>query len=103
MAVDDQTLQTGEWQIADTCPKLIEPIPSRMHDEKRPGDALKVPGDPLNDVTDDVAIRDLHVHHIVRKAQGTFSAGSDWPPGCAGRSDFVSDSLATMDRRSPAR
>jgi hypothetical protein len=45
-----QTLQTGEWQIADTCPKLIEAIPSRMHDEKRPGDVLKVPGDPLDDV-----------------------------------------------------
>jgi len=24
-----------------------------MHDEKRPGDVLKVPGDPLDDVTDD--------------------------------------------------
>src|SRR5438445_13681845 len=46
-------LQTGEWQIADTCPKLIEAIPSRMHDEKRPGDVLKVPGDPLDDVADD--------------------------------------------------
>jgi len=33
-----QALQTGQWQIADTCPKLIEAIPSRMHDEKRPGD-----------------------------------------------------------------
>ena len=30
-------------EIADTCPKLIEAIPSRMHDEKRPGDVLKVP------------------------------------------------------------
>ena len=29
-----QMLQTGQWQIADTCPKLIEAIPSRMHDEK---------------------------------------------------------------------
>ena len=47
-------LQTSEWQIADTCPKLIEAIPSRMHDEKRPGDVLKVPGDPLDDVADDV-------------------------------------------------
>ena len=46
-------LQTGEWQIADTCPKLIEAIPSRMHDEKRPGDVLKVTGDPLDDVADD--------------------------------------------------
>ena len=33
--------------------KLIEAIPSRMHDEKRPGDVLKVPGDPLDDVADD--------------------------------------------------
>jgi hypothetical protein len=49
-----QMLQTGKWQIADTCPKLIEAIPSRMHDEKRPGDVLKVPGDPLDDVADDV-------------------------------------------------
>jgi hypothetical protein len=46
-------LQTREWQIADTCPKLIEAIPSRMHDEKRPGDVLKVTGDPLDDVADD--------------------------------------------------
>ena len=48
-----QMLQTGEWQIADTCPKLIEAIPTRLHDEKRPGDVLKVPGDPLDDVADD--------------------------------------------------
>ena len=48
-----QMLQTGHWKIADTCPKLIEAIPSRMHDEKKPGDVLKVPGDPLDDVADD--------------------------------------------------
>lgn len=48
-----QMLQKGQWQIADTCPKLIEAIPSRMHDEKKPGDVLKVPGDPLDDVADD--------------------------------------------------
>src|SRR5215469_5981938 len=48
-----QMLQTGEWQIADTCPRLIEAIPTRMHDEKRPGDVLKVPDDPLDDVADD--------------------------------------------------
>ena len=48
-----QMLQTGQWLIADTCPKLIEAIPSRMHDEKKPGDVLKVPGDPLDDVADD--------------------------------------------------
>lgn len=49
-----QMLQKGEWQIADTCPRLIEAIPTRMHDEKKPGDVLKVPGDPLDDVADDV-------------------------------------------------
>ena len=27
-----QMLQTGEWQIADTCPRLIEAIPTRMHE-----------------------------------------------------------------------
>ncbi|HKU28522.1 MAG TPA: hypothetical protein VJQ54_23840 [Candidatus Sulfotelmatobacter sp.] len=48
-----QMLQRGEWVIGDTCPKLIEAIPSRMHDEKKPGDVLKVPGDPLDDVADD--------------------------------------------------
>ena len=47
-----QLLQTGEWKIADTCPSLIEAIPSRMHDDKKPGDVLKVPGDPLDDVAD---------------------------------------------------
>jgi hypothetical protein len=49
-----QMLQTGEWQIADTCPRVIEAIPTRIHDEKKPGDVLKVPGDPLDDVADDV-------------------------------------------------
>ena len=48
-----QMLQKGQWQIANTCPKLIEAIPSRMHDEKKPGDVPKVPGDPLDDVADD--------------------------------------------------
>lgn len=42
-------LQTG--RMADC--RLIEAIPSRMHDEKRPGDVLKVTGDPLDDVADD--------------------------------------------------
>jgi len=45
-------LQTGEWQIADNCPKLIEAIPSRIHDDKRSGDLVKVTGDPLDDVVD---------------------------------------------------
>jgi hypothetical protein len=49
-----QMLQTGEWQIADNCPRVIEAIRTRIHDEKRPGEVLKVPGDPLDDVADDV-------------------------------------------------
>jgi hypothetical protein len=61
-----QMLQTGQWQIADTCPKLIDAIPSRMHDEKRPGDVLKVPGDPLDDVADDVRYG-IHIHHVIGK------------------------------------
>lgn len=48
-------------QIADTCPKLIEAIPSRIHDEKRPGDVLKVPGDPLDDVSFSAHDRNLRV------------------------------------------
>ena len=47
-----QMLQTGQWKIADTCPQTIESIQTRMHDEKKPGDVKKVPGDPLDDVAD---------------------------------------------------
>ena len=32
-----QMLRKGECQIADTCPKLTEALPSRIHDYKRPG------------------------------------------------------------------
>lgn len=35
-----QMLQKGERQVADTCPKLIEAIPSHTHDEKKPGDVV---------------------------------------------------------------
>ncbi|HEV7523018.1 MAG TPA: hypothetical protein VGP89_18090 [Candidatus Angelobacter sp.] len=48
-----QMLSSGEWAVADTCPKLVEAIPTRMHDEKKPGDLIKVPGDDLDDVMDD--------------------------------------------------
>jgi hypothetical protein len=47
-----QMLARGQWQIADTCPQLIAAIPSRVHDPKRPGDLLKVGGDPLDDAMD---------------------------------------------------
>ena len=47
-----EQLQKGDWLIANTCPKLIEAIPTRLHDDKRPGDLRKVPGDPLDDAAD---------------------------------------------------
>lgn len=47
-----QMLARGQWLIADTCPLLISAIPSRVHDPKRPGDLLKVGGDPLDDAMD---------------------------------------------------
>ena len=45
-------LARGQWLIADTCPLLIAAIPSRVHDPKKPGDLLKVGGDPMDDVMD---------------------------------------------------
>lgn len=47
-----QMLARGQWLIADTCPLLISAIPSRIHDPKKPGDLLKVGGDPLDDAMD---------------------------------------------------
>jgi len=47
-----QMLVRGQWRIADTCPQLIAAIPIRVHDPKKPGDLLKVSGDPLDDVMD---------------------------------------------------
>jgi hypothetical protein len=47
-----QMLARGQWLISDTCPQLISAIPSRVHDPKKPGDLLKVGGDPLDDVMD---------------------------------------------------
>jgi hypothetical protein len=45
-----QMLAHGQWLISDTCPQLISAIPSRVHDPQKPGDLLKVGGDPLDDV-----------------------------------------------------
>jgi hypothetical protein len=45
-------LKTGNWAVADTCPKLCDAIPSRMHDPKKTGDIIKVIGDPLDDAMD---------------------------------------------------
>ena len=40
------------YAVYDTCELLIAAIPSRVHDPKKPGDLLKVGGDPLDDVMD---------------------------------------------------
>jgi hypothetical protein len=47
-----QLLARGQWLIADTCPKLISAIPTRISDPKKPGDLLKVAGDPSDDAMD---------------------------------------------------
>src|SRR5215831_5752177 len=47
-----EMLSRGRWLIADTCPLLIAAIPSRVHDPRRPGDLIKVGGDPLDDAMD---------------------------------------------------
>lgn len=48
-----QMLIRGEFEICDNCPKTFDSIRTRMHDEKKPGDIKKVPGDPLDDVADE--------------------------------------------------
>ena len=46
-------LDSGEFAFTDTCPMSAEAIRTRVHDEKKPGDVLKVSGDPLDDVADE--------------------------------------------------
>ena len=46
-------LKSGEMVICgDTCPELLRAIPSRKHDPKKPGDIVKMKGDPLDDAVD---------------------------------------------------
>jgi hypothetical protein len=46
-------LKKGELVICgDTCPELLRAIPSRKHDPKKPGDIVKMKGDPLDDAVD---------------------------------------------------
>lgn len=46
-------LKSGELVICgDTCPELVQAIPTRLHDPKKPGDILKTPGDHCDDVVD---------------------------------------------------
>ncbi len=46
-------LRTGEFTLTDVCPKTFEALRTRMHDDARPGDIRKIPGDPLDDVADE--------------------------------------------------
>jgi hypothetical protein len=46
-------LKSGELVICwDTCPQLVQAIPTRLHDPKKPGDIRKTPGDYADDVVD---------------------------------------------------
>jgi hypothetical protein len=80
-----QKLQTGEYLIADTCTKLIEAIPSRMHDDKKSGDLVKVPGDQLDDVADSarygiytfITLSEKPKELIVREAIAPLAAQGD--------------------------
>ena len=49
-----QLLDSGQWQIADDCPKLIECLPTLMRDPKNTEDVLKVDFDE-NGIGDDPA------------------------------------------------
>jgi hypothetical protein len=93
----NEVLQKGQWHVADTCPRLIEAIPSRMHDEKRPGDVLKVPGDPLDDVADDVRYGIYTFHHLGRKAVRTGNSRGYTTASCSGRSDLSLHPLPAAD------
>jgi hypothetical protein len=46
-------LRTGEFALTDVCPRSFEALRTRMHDDTRPGDLRKIPGDPLDDVADE--------------------------------------------------
>lgn len=47
-------LKSGRWKICeDKCPLLIKAIQSRVHDPDKPGDIIKIAGDPLDDIADD--------------------------------------------------
>jgi hypothetical protein len=46
-------LRTGEFEITDVAPRTYEALRTRMHDDTRPGDIRKIPGDPLDDVADE--------------------------------------------------
>ena len=46
-------LRTGEFEITDVCPRTLEALRTRMHDDTRPGDLRKIAGDPLDDVADE--------------------------------------------------
>jgi len=60
-------LQSGEWQIGDTCTALIETIPMLTRDEKKPEDGTKFDGDDALDATRYL----LYSRHRAKRAPGT--------------------------------
>jgi hypothetical protein len=46
-------LTSGEFEICHTCPNTLEALRTRMCDPDKPGDIIKVPGDPNDDRCDE--------------------------------------------------
>jgi hypothetical protein len=44
-------LESGSWQIGDTCQALIESLPMLTRNEKKPEDGIKFEGDDALDAT----------------------------------------------------
>lgn len=44
---------SGEFEICNSCPNTIEALRTRMCDPDKPGDIIKVPGDPNDDRSDE--------------------------------------------------
>ena len=90
-----QMLVRGQWRIADTCPQLIAAIPSRIHDPKKPGDLLKVSGDPRR-CHGFRALWAVQLGHLQRETTGTGDARSSPTIGGTGRSYFSGDPLRAV-------
>jgi hypothetical protein len=59
-------LRTGEFEICDTCPKTFDALRTRMHNSEKLNDIKKVPGDPLDDVSDETRYA---IYTFIQQAQ----------------------------------
>jgi hypothetical protein len=93
-----QMLARGQWLISDTCPQLISAIPSRVHDPKKPGDLLKVGGDPLDDIMDSAR---YGLYSWVTAAEKPFEVRRAEMIGCFAE-QLCDQSLSEAERRAVA-